>query len=78
VAESPLTIRFTLPERRALKKLVALRQQELGHDAKVSQGSFMRNLVREAAQAKGIAVDEDPSSEAASVRPTRKANGGKR
>jgi hypothetical protein len=67
VKESSITLRLTLSERDALNRLVALRQEELGADATVSQGSYMRALLREAARAKGIVVDESTGARAADL-----------
>jgi hypothetical protein len=82
VKDSSLTLRLTVPERNALNRLVLLRQEELGADANVSQGSYMRGLLHEAAREKGVAIEDAPPAPAASKPSTpskhKKGGGAKR
>jgi hypothetical protein len=76
VAEAALTIRLTTAEREMLNALVKLRQEELGAEAKVSQGSYIRALIDREAKAKGLPVLESASEPTA--RPKAKRSTAKR
>jgi hypothetical protein len=76
VKETSITLRLTFSERDALNRLVTLRAEELGPDATVTQGSYMRGLLREAARAKGIPLGENVGPAARAT--TKRAGGTKR
>lgn len=54
LADAGITIRLTADDRALLAALVRHRQDELGPDVMITQGSFIRGLIRERAKALGI------------------------
>jgi hypothetical protein len=60
-AQATLTLRLTQEERDIIDQLVELRAKEIGDDAEVSAGSYIRSLIRREARDKGILSEDKPA-----------------